>query len=646
MIFNRLKLSFIFYLFLLHHYCFGQILDTSIVLNTIEISASKDMFLSGNKIFNLDSIKLSAASSGNLSDIINNYYPIYIKENAGSLGTIRFRGTSPDHTAIMFNGININSLTLGHSNISSIPSFLFDQVKIQFGSSASLYGSDAIGGSIHLNNTAKWNRGLNVNFQQEFGSFMSNFTGAKIEYSNNKINYQIKSYHSKKQNDFTFINTAVKDFKKNEFVLDTTRNSALQNYGILQVFNYSISNNLVASMKMWYDVNWYEVQPNMSTNFHGGEFSEINTKNLRLISGLKFYKGSHKLCFDLGFIHDSQIYNKVDNEEISTKSIITNINYFNNNFWKGNINLGINFLHIKPEVYAYKENLKESRIDLFFSYIKPINKNLNTTINLRESLVENYNAKFTPSIGFNYFLINKKHKIFNINLSIAQSYKTPTFNQRYWYPNGNPDILSEEGVSYELNSEYKYNMKNTRLKFNIAGYFMEVDNWIQWVNADIWRPKNIKKVRNIGFEFNVKSELKFTSFKIQSGLNYAYSNAVEIQAYNNFSISKGKQLIYTPQHIGRAYFTFLMNNWNIHATSSYTGKRFTESYKTLDEYFLINTKISKNLQYKNHKLNLGVSVNNIFNKAYQNWEFYAMPRRIYSISIKYFIKNLKNEKTY
>ena len=642
---NRLHLSFLFYLLLQSLFVFGQRVDTTIILKTIEISASKDKYLTGNKIFDLDSLKLSTISSGNLSNIINNYFPIYVKENAGSLGTIRFRGTSPDHTAIMYNGININSLTLGQSNISSIPSFLFDQVKIQFGSSASLFGTDAIGGSIHLNNIPQWNRGFIINFQQEFGSFNSNFSGIKADFSNSKINFQFKTYRSKKQNNFTFLNTAVKDFEKDEFVMDTSRNSALQNYGILQALYYRVSSNIVASFKMWYDLNWYEVQPNMSANFHGGEYAEINTKHLRITSGIKYYKRSYKLTFDLGFIYDNQVYNNVEDEIIATKSIITNINYFNNNLWKGNINIGINFLHVKPEVYTYKENLKESRIDLFCSYKKPINKKLNTTINLRESLVENYNANFSPSIGLNYFFINKKHRNLNINLSIAKSYKTPTFNQRYWFPNGNPDIKSEEGISYELNTEYKSHLDDTKLKFNLTGYFMEVDNWIQWVNQDLWRPQNIKKVRNIGIEFNVNSEFETPIFKIQSGLNYSYINATEVKAYNNFSISKGKQLSYTPRHIGRAYLTFIKNSWDFQSTASFTGKRFTESYKTLEDYLLINAKLGKSFQLKNHKIHIGISVNNIFNKAYQNWEFYAMPGRNYSINIKYFIKNKENEKS-
>lgn len=644
MLIKWLKLGFTYFLVFQSLFVFGQRGDTSIVLKAVEISASKDKYLSGNKIDVLDSINLSSMSSDNLSNIINNYFPIYVKENAGSLGTIRFRGTSPDHTAVLFNGININSLTLGHSNISNIPSFLFEQIKVQYGSSASLYGSDAIGGSLQLNNIPKWNRGFRGNVQQEFGSFNTKFTGVKIGFSNNKFNWKLSTYFSSKQNDFPFINTAVKDFEKNEYVLDTAKNSAIQNYGFLQVLNYSITNKLIASFNIWYDFNWYEVQPNMSSNYHGGEFTEIKNNHSRMIAGLKYFNGKNKLTFDLGFLNDKQVYNKIEDELIATKSLISKVNYFNDNIWKGNINLGISYQHIVPDVYAYLNGLKESRVDLFCSYVKPISDKIITTINLRESLVENYDPKFTPAIGLNYLMINTKRQNLKINFSISQSYKTPTFNQRYWYPNGNPDILSEQGINYELNSDYKYFWDNSNIRFNLTGYFMEVDNWIQWVNQDVWRPQNIKKVRNFGCEFNFNSEFNLFNSTIRSGLNYSYTNASEVKAYNKFSIYKNKQLIYTPKHISKVYLSFFKNDWTFQSTASYTGNRYTENYKKLEYYILFNVKLGKNIHYKNHKLNLGFSVKNIFNKSYQNWEFYAMPGRNYTIKFNYFINIYKNKK--
>lgn len=638
-------------IYLLNNCVFGQSLDSTLTLHEVQVIAQKDKYLVGSKIETIDSLKLEAVSGGSLADIINNYLAIYVKQDAGGLATIRFRGTSPDHTAIMFNGININSLTLGHSNISNIPAFLFDDVEVQYGSSSSLYGTDAIGGSIHLNNKPEWDKGFSIGLQQDIASFHSYFTGLKVAYSNKKLIYSLKVFRQTKQNDFPFLNTAVKDFEKGEFVMDTTRNAALANYGFLQEMAFKILENLHAFVNVWYEDNWHQIQPNMSANYYGGSFDEIQNKHLRLVSGFKYYEGKHKITTDLGYVYDYQLYDNNRNQIISTNSFIANVNYFNTDFLKGNLNTGINYLHIEPNVYAYDGNIKENRFDVFLSYKKTFFKCLTGSLNIRESFVSDYGSKFSPSIGFNYLLLNSTKHVIDYKLSVSRSYKTPTFNDRYWYPNGNPDILPEDGINYEFNTKYQFKNKNSKIQFGLSCFYMEVDNWIQWVNTkwvneegvnkDIWRPKNIKKVQNKGIEINFESKYKISKIRFTSGINYSLTKAVETKGYESYSPSVGKQLIYTPEHIGRAFLSIDYKKWMLSASASYTGERYNENYKILEDYLLLNTSIEKSFQLKKHTFSFNFKINNILNKAYQNQELYAMPGRNYAISIKYSINNLK-----
>jgi len=132
-----IKLILIVFVLFIRVLAYGQSIDT-IPIPEVQIKANKQQFLIGSKIQTIDSVRLSSVSGESLADMLTKQLPIYVRQDAGGLATIRFRGTSPDHTAIMFSGININSLTLGHSNISNIPMFLFDDVKVQYGSSSSL----------------------------------------------------------------------------------------------------------------------------------------------------------------------------------------------------------------------------------------------------------------------------------------------------------------------------------------------------------------------------------------------------------------------------------------------------------------------------------------------------------------------------
>jgi len=42
----------------------------------------------------------------------------------------------------------------------------------------------------------------------------------------------------------------------------------------------------------------------------------------------------------------------------------------------------------------------------------------------------------------------------------------------------------------------------------------------------------------------------------------------------------------------------------------------------------------KKIEYRKFTFNLGIGIDNILNKSYQNWEFYAMPGRAFSFQLK------------
>ena len=409
-----------------------------------------------------------------------------------------------------------------------------------------------------------------------------------------------------------------------------------RNYGILQELNIRLSNNLITYAKFWYNNNWYEIQPNMSENYYSSNFAELLSENLRVLSGFKYYNGVHKFTTKFAYVYDYQLYNNILDQVISTKSFTTTINYFHNKLWKGDFNIGTNYQLVTPNVFAYIDKIKENRVDVFSSYKKTLFQHLTTTVNLRESIVQGYKNHFSPSIGFNYKLIDNPKQNINFKLSYANSYKIPTLNQRFWYPGGNSNILPEKGNNYELNTSMKFMHEKIKYTIGITGYLMEVDNWIQWVNIGIWQPRNIKKVRNIGFELSLNSDINIYKTIIKTGLNYSFTNATEVKSYNNHTILKGKQLIYTPKHIGKIYVNIQYNYWNFNTTGSFIGERFAEDYSTIDSYILINARLGKKLQMNKHQFHISFNVNNVFNKSYQSWKFYAMPGLNCAINLKYY----------
>ncbi|RUA06634.1 MAG: hypothetical protein DSY82_09380, partial [Flavobacteriia bacterium] len=590
------KITILVFVSFLHFTIIAQELDTIVLLDDVELTVKKDKFLVGSKIETIDSLRLSHVSGGTLTDMINRNLPIYIKQDAGGLSTIRFRGTSPDHTAIMFGGLNINSLTLGHSNMSNIPVFLFDDVKIQFGSSSSLYGTDAIGGSIQLDNKPRWNHGLSALFQQDIGSFGSYFTGGKFDYSNAKIHYGIKAFYQQKENDFPFLNIAVKDFEKDEYVNDVQKNAAIKNYGILQEFNYKISDNFFFFTKKWYQYNWHEIQPNMSSNYYGADYKEIENKNLRIVSGLNYNNGKHKVSTSFGYVYDYQLYNNTYDQIISTQSFISNINYFNSDLLFGKFNIGINYSHLTSDVYAYADKINEDRFDFFSSYKVKLVPKLTMAVNLRESVVLDYTNQFSPSLGFDYLILETSENTLRTTASIAKSFKIPTFNDRFWNPGGNPDLLPENGMNYEIGEDFIINKEKKTSTFGVSFFLMNVDNWIQWVpSGAIWSPVNLKMVQSFGTEFSFDKKCELGAVDLNWGVNYSYTDVSNVDDFWSFNFSDRKQLSYTPKYIANIYTGILYKKWYFNVNGSYTGIRYTTGKDKIEAYLLANTIIGRNI---------------------------------------------------
>lgn len=124
-------------------------------LNEVQVFGfSPERFMSGLKVQKVDSINLARFQYQTLADFLQFQAPISFKSyGVGQATSISFRGTSANHTAVLWNGLNINSPTLGQSDFSTIPMLGFDKMSIQYGSAASCVGSDAVGGSVLLSSS-------------------------------------------------------------------------------------------------------------------------------------------------------------------------------------------------------------------------------------------------------------------------------------------------------------------------------------------------------------------------------------------------------------------------------------------------------------------------------------------------------------
>ena len=126
-------------------------------------------------------------NSKSLTDVLRFNSTIYFKENGyGMVSSPSFRGTNASQTAVIWNGININSSLNGQTDFNTISPISFSDITIRSGGGSSQYGSGAVGGSIHLNNAILFKKKQENSLKLFYGSFETLAVNFKTIQANEK----------------------------------------------------------------------------------------------------------------------------------------------------------------------------------------------------------------------------------------------------------------------------------------------------------------------------------------------------------------------------------------------------------------------------------------------------------------------------
>lgn len=609
--------------------------DTTISLETVEVEAFRlDKFAVGSKTQTLDSLHLSLNNASYLSDILLQNTAVYIKEYGnGQLGTIAFRGTGAERTAVVWQGMNINSPSLGQSDFGTLPSFVLDNVQVQYGASSALYGSDAVGGTLVLgtnkNNFRKEINPFVLSLQQNVGSFGNIFSGIKADFSSHKLYINTKLYRFSLENNFPYT------FRNEEL---RQENAGLQNRGLVQNIAYRVSNKSQLNFNFWHNENEREVQPVIGGNTQ----DKLSDQNTRLHFSYETEPNFGNLEIGAGYLRDAQQFEGSIQSEMLIERYFGKINFEKSWADRLSLQIGTNFYHIEANSRNYADNTSENRFSTFALFKLKLTNFWQVSLNARQTFVTGYNVPFTPSLGSELFILNKKKHLFSFKTLLAKSYRVPTLNERYWQPGGNPDILPEDSKNIDVGFRYSHKKENWTFESELTHFQIWVDNWILWTpSGGFWSPKNLRKVHSRGFELNSKLALQLSDFNFCIGGNYAYTQSTNEIKIDQNDKTEGNQLPYTPLHRWTSFVDFSYKTYFLNLNFQYIGLRYEnldnreDLLNSIPAFSMMNFTLAKNFRLKKHLVHLSLRVNNLFNETYQNYINRAMPPRNYLLSIRY-----------
>ena len=663
-------------LFLPAKFVAAQQLADTLKFKTVEIYANKIIKEdAGRTTTKIDSIAMIKALTSSLSELIAQNTPIFIKEyGRGAMATASFRGTAPSHTQVVWNGISLNSPMLGMVDFSTIPVYFTDHVSLLHGSGSLSEQSGALGGVVNLENAANWQNKFSGRILTGIGSYGTKDEFLQLNAGNKKIQSQTRAFYNYSDNNYQFVNKFIEDIDPvtgtHYHPIQRNTNSSYQNNGLLQEFYFHPDHKNIIIVRYWFQHNERtlptllsdesnRIDPNtansnsntnrQSENAHRpvAEWKYYGKKGtLSLVSGANIQFLNYELKAKVSGATDQNVINSTSKSLSYLLKAIYNYQFAENFSVIAGANAGLNSVRSinspqNGETLGYEKQRQEHSVYLQIS--KSFNDKLSANLLAREEFIGDKSPAFIPSAGIEYHPFQDKGYFVKGNL--ARNYHQPTLNDLYYLPGGNPNLKAEEGLMADLGSGYAREAGNTIFNVSINGYYSRINNWIIWLPTlqGYWEPSNMKRVNASGVELNAGIRGKLRSLYYHLNGNYAFTRSINHDDPRSWADeSIGKQLPYIPKH--SANFSGTLNRSDYHITWiwTYYSERFTTSSndKTskLDiiyPYFMNNLYIGKTIKLSQKKLDCELKIFNLFNEEYRTVLQHIMPRRNYSLLIRY-----------
>lgn len=579
-----------------------QVLD-EVVLSDVKLKH----YASGIKVTILNDSILDKNSSS-LTGLLAFNSNIYFKENGfGMVSSPAFRGTNASQTAVIWNGININSQLNGQTDFNTINTTNFSSITIRSGGGSVQYGSGAIGGSIHLNNKLAFYTHFENTLKLSYGSFNTKQINYVSSFGDALFSGSFGIAYIDSENDYKYLGTNIsnENGQFNNLSLNANLGFIISKTDVLKLYHQSFigdknfSGTLVAPSRSKYEDENYRTLIEWS-KISGTVNSKLKAAYLQ--ESFKYFENKDKANYSFGVVNTYLLNHSLNvrlSKELQFKTLL------DYSVFKGE---GGSFGDPKRTAFSATTLINH----------KPT-KNLSYDVSLRKDFTSSFKSPFVFSIA-GYYVFSKCYKI---QINASKNYRVPTFNDLFWEPGGNLDLKSESSYQIDLGQEFQKGI--VYLKFNT--FYIKTEDLIKWTPNTVgaWSPININEAENYGAEVALTLKKSLNANHIELKGNYAYTVAEDK--------ATKKQLIYVPFHKANVALAY-----NYKVFSVYYQHLFNDEVSiiggTLNGYDFGNLGLSYKLETKTkYKCIVNFKINNIYNTYYENVALRPMQNRNYNLQL-------------
>ena len=622
-----------------------------------------------------DSVQLKENIALSIADVLTFNSSIFVKSyGRATLSTVAFRGTSPSHTQVTWNGMRLNNPMMGMTDFSMIPSYFIDDASLLHGTSSVGETGGGLGGAVKLSTKPAQNNGFGLQYVQGVGSFQTFDEFLRLTYGNKNWQLSTRAVYSSSPNEYKYRNHDKKEniYDENNNIVgqyyptERNRSGSFKDLHILQEAYYNSDSGERFGLSAWY-INSNRELPMLTTDY--GEATEFDNRQrehtFRGVLSWDHLRSNWKVAAKAGYIHTWMAY---DYERDAGNGIMTSMTRSRskvNTFYgqaDGEYYIGTKWLFTAS--LSAHQHLVESRdkniilqqgdkaivgydkgrVELSGSVSakwRPTER-LGVSFVLREEM---FGTEWTPPIPALFVdgVLSKRGNIM-AKASVSRNFRFPTLNDLYFLPGGNPDLKKENGWSYDAGLSFAVGERGIYSLSGSASWFdSRVDDWILWLptTKGFFSPRNIKRVHSYGVELEADLDVALsTSWRLALSGTFSWTPSVnEGEPMSPADKSVGKQLPYVPEISSTVTGVLSWRTWSLLYKWCHYSKRYTMSSNDLSlsgnlpPYFMNNVTLEKRFSLTWADLSLKGAVNNLFDEEYLS----VLSRPMPGINFEFFV---------
>ncbi|MEM6328052.1 MAG: TonB-dependent receptor [Bacteroidota bacterium] len=216
--------------------------------------------------------------------------------------------------------------------------------------------------------------------------------------------------------------------------------------------------------------------------------------------------------------------------------------------------------------------------------------------------------------------------------SVGRAFRTPTFNDRFWQPGGNPALRPEAGWTTEAGLSLQAGTRTLRVSTEATAFASRLRDQIVWrfdrfPDGAYWAPVNVGRTETVGGELS--ASVQWAHGVTSAEIGGLWTHAAARDRSNPEASAYGQPLLYVPDDQAKGWLALGWRSLRAGLHLRHAGRRFTRSDggASLPPYTIADAQVSAGISGLGWSGRLSLRLDNLTDARYSVVPRFPMPPR-------------------